>query len=82
MITVQRILSDQSRVSLLRRADIDMFFDPTEEELLSIGEDPTLNTLQCNGFKVATRRVLRVECQPQFLSSLLRWEHGSSHANS
>jgi|GEM_PF-6654649 len=81
-ITVQRILDDSNRLSLLRRAEIDMFFDPTEEEQLSIGEDPTLVAIQCNGFKVATRRVLRVECQPHFFSSLLRWEHGSSHANS
>jgi ABC-type transport system substrate-binding protein len=78
-ITVQKMSGDSPRLSLLRRADIDIFLDPTQDEQLSMSEDPTLATIQCDGFAVATRRVLRVQCGPQFFASLLRWEHGSSH---
>lgn len=77
-LTVQKMNTEESsRLSLLRRADVDIFLDPTEEEQLSINEDPTLVTIQCDGFAVATRRVLRVHCGPQFFASLLRWEHGT-----
>jgi hypothetical protein len=79
-LTLQKMNTEESsRLSLLRRADIDIFLDPTEEEQLSISEDPTLVTVQCDGFAVATRRVLHVHCGPQFFASLLRWEHGNRH---
>jgi hypothetical protein len=79
-LTVQKMNNEESpRLSLLRRADVDIFLDPTEEEQLSIREDPTLVTVQCDGFAVATRRVLHVHCGPYFFASLLRWEHGSKN---
>jgi hypothetical protein len=79
-LTVQKMNTEESsRLSLLRRADIDIFLDPTAEEQLSISEDPTLRTVQCDGFAMATRSVLHVHCGPQFFASLLRWEHGNRH---
>ncbi len=80
-LTIQKMNNDDGspRLSLLRRADIDIFLDPTQEEQLSINEDPTLITVQCDGFVMATRRVLHVHCGPQFFASLLRWEHGNRH---
>lgn len=79
-LTVQKMNTEESsRLSLLRRADIDIFLDPTSEEQLSISEDPTLRTVQCDGFSMATRSVLQVHCGPQFFASLLRWEHGNRH---
>lgn len=75
-ITLKRLKEGEDGLNYLRHGRIDAIVDPLPEERERVLTDPTLISLDCKGFTIATRRIMNIECEDGFRISRLRWLTG------
>lgn len=79
-VTIRKLGANDDAVDQLRSGKVDILIDPTTDERERVLTDPTLVSLECPGYVLATRRILNVECAHGFNTGELEWRTGKSAA--